>query len=121
MSTQPDPTVVATGLEFPEGPIAMPDGSILLVEIARGTLSRVDMETGEVSVVAPRVEGPTVPPWAPTAISTYATTVDLSGPDIKEDSSQACKVATTRAVELNAWIPPAAKWKYFTKFAMVSP
>ena len=32
---------LATGLQFPEGPVAMPDGSIVLVEIARGTLSRV--------------------------------------------------------------------------------
>ena len=33
--------VLAEGLQFPEGPIAMPDGSVILVEIARGTLSRV--------------------------------------------------------------------------------
>ena len=33
--------VIAEGLQFPEGPIVMPDGSIVLVEIARGTLSRV--------------------------------------------------------------------------------
>ena len=31
--------IIAEGLLFPEGPIAMPDGSIVLVEIARGTLS----------------------------------------------------------------------------------
>ena len=41
----------ARGLRFPEGPIAMPDGSVLLVEIARGTLSRV-APGGAVSVVA---------------------------------------------------------------------
>ena len=33
--------VIIDGLLFPEGPIAMPDGSIVLVEIARGTLSRI--------------------------------------------------------------------------------
>ncbi|HEX3918468.1 MAG TPA: SMP-30/gluconolactonase/LRE family protein [Caulobacteraceae bacterium] len=33
--------VLAEGLQFPEGPIAMPDGSVILVEIARGALSRV--------------------------------------------------------------------------------
>ena len=33
--------ILADGLLFPEGPIIMPDGSIILVEIARGTLSRV--------------------------------------------------------------------------------
>ena len=40
----PSPAIreIAAGLQFPEGPIAMPDGSILLVEIRRGTLTRVD-------------------------------------------------------------------------------
>jgi gluconolactonase len=38
---EPELDVCATGLMFPEGPIAMPDGSVILVEIARSTLSRV--------------------------------------------------------------------------------
>ena len=33
--------VIATGLQFPEGPIAMADGSLLVVEIARETLTRI--------------------------------------------------------------------------------
>lgn len=49
--------VVATGLRFPEGPIAMPDGSVILVEIERGTLSRVSPE-GDVSVIAELGGGP---------------------------------------------------------------
>ncbi len=32
--------VVAEGLAFPEGPVAMGDGSVIVVEIARGTLTR---------------------------------------------------------------------------------
>lgn len=32
---------LADGLEFPEGPVAMPDGSVVLVEIANGWLTRV--------------------------------------------------------------------------------
>jgi gluconolactonase len=32
---------LAAGLQFPGGPVAMDDGPVLLVEIARGTLSRV--------------------------------------------------------------------------------
>jgi gluconolactonase len=48
---------IASGLRFPEGPIAMPDGSVLLVEIARGTLSRVAPD-GTVSVVAETGGGP---------------------------------------------------------------
>ena len=48
---------IATGLQFPEGPVAMGDGSVLLVEIARGTLSRVTMD-GRISVVADLGGGP---------------------------------------------------------------
>ena len=48
---------IATGLQFPEGPIAMPDGSVLLVEIRRGTLSRVAAD-GRVTVVAECGGGP---------------------------------------------------------------
>jgi gluconolactonase len=48
---------IATGLRFPEGPIAMPDGSVLLVEIERQTLSRVHPD-GTVEVVAKTGGGP---------------------------------------------------------------
>ena len=49
--------IVTTGLKFPEGPVAMPDGSVLVVEIARGTLSRVTPD-GKVEVVAEPGGGP---------------------------------------------------------------
>lgn len=49
--------VVATGLRFPEGPVAVDDGSVLVVEMARGTLSRVRAD-GEVEVVAECGGGP---------------------------------------------------------------
>jgi gluconolactonase len=42
---------------FPEGPIAMPDGSVILVEIERGTLTRVSAE-GATEVVAECGGGP---------------------------------------------------------------
>ena len=48
---------IARGLRFPEGPVAMPDGSVILVEIARGTVSRVAPD-GTVSVVAEPGGGP---------------------------------------------------------------
>lgn len=51
-----DFTVLAEGLRFPEGPIAMPDGSVLVVEIARGTLTR--LVDGETEVVAELGGGP---------------------------------------------------------------
>lgn len=48
---------ICCGLEFPEGPIAMPDGSVILVEIKRGTLSRVSPD-GRIEVVAHCGGGP---------------------------------------------------------------
>lgn len=57
MSDYGAPQVVATGLRFPEGPVPMPDGSVLLVEIARGTLTRVAPD-GSLSVVAELGGGP---------------------------------------------------------------
>lgn len=51
------PQVVAAGLRFPEGPVPMPDGSVLLVEIARGTLTRVAPD-GALSVIAELGGGP---------------------------------------------------------------
>ncbi|MDP6345136.1 MAG: SMP-30/gluconolactonase/LRE family protein [Alphaproteobacteria bacterium] len=48
---------ITNGLRFPEGPIAMPDGSVVLVEIERGTLSRVQPD-GRIEVVAETGGGP---------------------------------------------------------------
>lgn len=48
---------IARGLRFPEGPIALADGAVLLVEIERGTLTRVEPD-GKTSVVATTGGGP---------------------------------------------------------------
>ena len=48
---------ITSGLKFPEGPVAMPDGSVILVEIARQTLTRV-MPDGKQHVVAKLGGGP---------------------------------------------------------------
>jgi gluconolactonase len=48
--------VIAEGLQFPEGPIAMADGSVVLVEIARGTLTRV--WNGRTQIIAQLGGGP---------------------------------------------------------------
>jgi gluconolactonase len=53
----PKITQIAAGLRFPEGPVAMPDGSIVLVEIERRTLSRVTPD-GKVQVIAALGGGP---------------------------------------------------------------
>ncbi|MBO6567030.1 MAG: SMP-30/gluconolactonase/LRE family protein, partial [Pseudomonadales bacterium] len=52
-----DITEITSGLKFPEGPIAMPDGSVIVVEIARGTLSRVQPD-GTIEVIAEPGGGP---------------------------------------------------------------
>ena len=50
-------TEIASGLRFPEGPVAMADGSVVLVEIERGTLTRIAPD-GTVSVIAHLGAGP---------------------------------------------------------------
>lgn len=48
---------ITSGLQFPEGPVAMDDGSVLVVEITRGTLTRV-RSNGAKEVVAETGGGP---------------------------------------------------------------
>lgn len=48
---------ITTGLEFPEGPIAMPDGSVILVEIAGRRLTRVH-PNGSKTTIAQLEGGP---------------------------------------------------------------
>lgn len=48
---------ITSGLRFPEGPVAMPDGSVLLVEIERRTLTRVHAD-GSREIVARPGGGP---------------------------------------------------------------
>jgi len=55
--------ILATGLAFPEGPIVMPDGSVILVEIKRGTLTRV--WNGKSEVIAEIGGGPNVATFGP--------------------------------------------------------
>ena len=52
-----DIRALAEGLEFPEGPIALDDGSVVLVEIAAGALTRVSPD-GTKTVVARPGGGP---------------------------------------------------------------
>src|SRR5687768_5791037 len=49
--------IVAEGLRFPEGPIAMADGSVVLVEIEARTLTRIGAD-GTRGVVAQLDGGP---------------------------------------------------------------
>lgn len=53
----PEIRELATGLSFPEGPVARADESVVVVEIRRGTLTRVTAD-GKVEVVAELGGGP---------------------------------------------------------------
>src|SRR2546427_10960850 len=53
----PEMREVTSGLQFPEGPVALADGSVLVVEIKRGTLTRVAPD-GRQTVVARTGGGP---------------------------------------------------------------
>jgi len=55
--TEPKLREITSGLRFPEGPVALADGSILLVEIAAGRLTRVAAD-GSKSTVAETGGGP---------------------------------------------------------------
>src|SRR4029450_9467972 len=50
-------TEIASGLEFPEGPVAMPDGSVVLVEMLGPRLTRVRPD-GTKETVAEMPGGP---------------------------------------------------------------
>ena len=44
---------VANGLKFPEGPVAMDDGSIVLVEIAAGKITRIKKDGKKQTLSSP--------------------------------------------------------------------
>lgn len=46
-------SVFASGLRFPEGPVAMPDGSVILVEIAAGRITRCYPDGRKETVATP--------------------------------------------------------------------
>ncbi|MCQ1776275.1 SMP-30/gluconolactonase/LRE family protein [Neorhizobium galegae] len=55
--TKPDIEIIAKGLQFPEGPVELPDGSIAVVEIGRGRIVRI-REGGKQDVLAVTNGGP---------------------------------------------------------------
>ena len=52
-----DVRVMATGLRFPEGPVAMADGSVILGEIAGSAVTRVAPDGGK-SAIGSAAGGP---------------------------------------------------------------
>ena len=59
----PSPKILASNLQFPEGPVVDQDGSIILVEIERRTITRV--KDGKTSILATLDGGPNGLAWGP--------------------------------------------------------
>lgn len=76
---------IACGLHFPEGPVALGDGSILVVEIATGFLTRIT-QSGRCSAWFISAEVPMEPPWDQMVRSTCAITVEWSFPSHQMDT-----------------------------------
>jgi gluconolactonase len=51
--SQPEITEITTGLDFPEGPVAMPDGSVIVVEMGQGAITRVRPDGTHENVATP--------------------------------------------------------------------
>jgi len=51
--SQPEITEITSGLQFPEGPVAMPDGSVIVVELKGGCITRVQPDGTKTQVAAP--------------------------------------------------------------------
>jgi len=69
-ATMPEMREITSGLQFPEGPVALADGSVLVVEIKRGHADPRRAGTGSRHLATDRRRGRTPPPSAPTAWST---------------------------------------------------
>lgn len=74
-----DMRVVTTELAFPEGPLELPDGDILVTEIRAGRLTRVNPTTGQKSVFAVTGGGPNGAAIGPEGRSMLHRTVASSG------------------------------------------
>jgi sugar lactone lactonase YvrE len=68
--TLAEPIPVATNLSFPEGLAVDTDGNLLVVETGTGSLSKIDLKTGEISTIAKDLEvgAPAIPGLPPTFI-----------------------------------------------------
>ena len=75
------PVPVAFDLVMPEGLALDQDGSLLVVEAGAGRLSRIDLTTSEVSVVADGLElgAPAIPGSTPPTFQFNGVTVGPSG------------------------------------------
>ena len=69
-----DVKILASGFGFPEGPVVMPDGAVILTEIRNGRCSRVTPDGKSLGVLGVRRRARTGSRSGPTARSISATT-----------------------------------------------
>ena len=86
---------IAMGLQFPHSPIALADGSVLVVEMKSGLLPQV-FPHGERTVIAELGGGPSGRHWGRMGVSIFVTQEDLRGRSIGMDCGlQVIKRQTT--------------------------
>jgi gluconolactonase len=73
-----DLTEVASGLAFPEGPVMVPDGAMLVVEIARGCVTRIG-SNGAKTIVATPGGGPNGAAFGPDGLLYICNSADFLG------------------------------------------
>ena len=70
--------IMATGLGFPEGPVAMPDGSVILTEIRSRRVSRVTPDGSSDDTLGIPAAARTVWRWVPMVRCMAATMVAVA-------------------------------------------
>ena len=86
---------IASGLQFPEGPVWLPDGSVVLVEIARGAVTRVHPD-GRTSLVAETGGGPNGAALGPFGCHARPPTIRSPEPSSSTSSTRPCSPSKSR-------------------------
>ena len=94
----PQITEIADGLRFPEGPVAMADGSVLVVELAGGCITRVQPDGAKSTVATP---GGSPNGWSAGSGTAGAGVLMTGAPDDRRRRPGGQRVIRPRAAELS--------------------
>ena len=94
----------------------LPDGDMLVVEIAQGLCPRIDSK-GRTSIIATPAAGPMVPPSGRTAISISATAADFPGTEAAAGWFPPGRRRITAAAGSSGSIYTRARSRRFTRSA----
>ena len=103
---------VAGDLQFPEGPISLADGSVLVVEIQSGNLSRIT-PSGSKSVLAHCGGGPNGAAIGPDDHVYVCNNGGFGWADVDNSLPQPAGQRTTSAVKSSELTLEPARWKLF--------